>query len=350
MNPLLFAVAFLLLGGCVTVTVSTSETTETSTFHFEPTWQPHGSLPQPLAEAGAAWEDDVLSLVGGFAPAAGIGPEVGGSTLALQSRDGGRDWEEIAPYPLPVHHLQFASLDGVLYGFGGYVGGALLPGTYVAGAGPAGWPLTTLAFRLDPGERAWEPLAPLPGARAAGVAVAIGERILILGGVDPENRYPTETFWYDPLSDTYANGPELPEGRDHLTATLTPDTLVVTTGRRFESGAWDDLDSVDLLDLATLTWSRGPPAPVPGGGQAAALVNGTIWLAGGEVAEGAFAVHDTVYIFDLATRTWSEGPTLPEGRHGFAAATWEGRFTVVGGALASGPLTENSLRFVLTQA
>ncbi|MEK6985635.1 MAG: kelch repeat-containing protein [Candidatus Thermoplasmatota archaeon] len=345
-----FVASFVLLSGCVTVTVSTSETIETSTFTFGPTWQPHGSLPQPLAEAGAAWEDGELKLVGGFALAAGVGPEAGGSTLALHSRDGGREWEEIASYPLPVHHLQLASIDGVLYGFGGYVGGALLPGTYVAGAGPAGWPLTALAFRLEAGELVWEPLASLPVARAAGVAVAIGERILIVGGVDPANQYPTETFWYDPVSDTYENGPVLPEGRDHLTATLTPETLVVTTGRRFESGAWDDLDSVDLLDLATLTWSRGPPAPVPGGGQAASLVNGTLWLAGGEVAEGPFAVHDEVHIFDLATRTWSEGPALPEGRHGFAAATWEGRFTVVGGALASGPITERSLRLALTQA
>ena len=64
------------------------------------------------------------------------------------------------------------------------------------------------------------------------------------------------------------------------------------------------------------------------------LFDGEIWLLGGrnvQVSEVA-----AVEIFDPVSKTWRNGPSLTESRSGFGAAVVQGQIMVAGGELISG--------------
>jgi N-acetylneuraminic acid mutarotase len=46
-----------------------------------------------------------------------------------------------------------------------------------------------------------------------------------------------------------------------------------------------------------------------------------------------YAEHE---VLDLTTMTWSKGPDLPTKRHGLASAVVDGRWYVIGGGRAAG--------------
>ena len=71
---------------------------------------------------------------------------------------------------MPLDHVGTAALAGRLFAVGGY--------------GAAGTP-TTGVYAYDPRTDRWSARAPLPVARAAAVAVALGGRLHLVGGRGP---------------------------------------------------------------------------------------------------------------------------------------------------------------------
>ena len=291
-------------------------------------WRDHAAAPLPFAEVAVAQRGAEAWLVGGFTEAGG------GSPLVLVYDLQNDTWRQGPPYPLPVHHAQAAFVDGRLLVFGGYVTGALLPGTFVAGAGPAGWPRTDLAFALDPAAGRWEPLPRLPAARAAGAAAVLDGKVYLVGGAAATGGYIAEVHVFDPAAGTYAEAPPLPTPRDHLTAMVDGGRLYALAGRVHDdaAGAWDDLETAEAYDPATLAWTTLPPAPLGRGGQAGAPFLGLLPLFGGERAEGDFTVYDAAHALAPANATWIPLPTLPHPRHGMGAAAWGDRVFLLGGA------------------
>ena len=65
---------------------------------------------------------------------------------------------------------------------------------------------------------------------------------------------------------------------------------------------------------------------------AAAALGGGIYVAGGEVLELPFSVRDSVEVLDLASGTWSYRASLPGPLHGIGAVAYGGKMYVFGGA------------------
>jgi N-acetylneuraminic acid mutarotase len=231
---------------------------------------------------------------------------------------------------------------------------------------PPGQPAMTSAELYDPMSRAWAAAASPATPRRSHAAARLQEgRVLIVGGVDPENKHKTlrSAELFDPASGTWRPAGTLSTSRSGHSATLLDDGRVLVAGghKRPTRGWWDMgiLSSTEIFEPKTLTWRPAASLPGPGhSGHTAVLLPGQkVFLGGGWSDTGMdhVVVSSDVDLFDATTDTWTRAGTLdpayetlckrtvsarrwnfdPVGRIGHTAtALTDGRMMLVGGLQA----------------
>lgn len=289
-------------------------------------WHDFPALPVPLGEVAAAVIGDRLFVVGE------------GDRMTHVFHLGKGTWEPTslwAARPIPGHHHSAEVLDGRLWLVGGLgasgsrgmvqvfdpvrnewrlgptlprrVGSAataVIEGTLYVAGGIEGSRTVRDAWRLAPGDTAWEPIATMPWPRNHAAAATDGERLFVFGGRGPDS----------------GDGNEVANG----------------------------YDDVQIYDPRTDRWvtsdgAPGSPPPMPqrrGGMGKAVFVDGEFWVIGGETLDEPSAMPAGTYrrvdIFDPRTNAWRAGPPLQHARHGIFPVLDDGRILVVGGGLAAG--------------
>ena len=153
-------------------------------------------------------------------------------------------WTKKKPMALPSHHIAFTEYHGKIYAFGGFV--------YPA-SGPAAWVPINNAWEYDPAADSWKALAPMPSKRGSPVAVAVGDKIYVIGGVTL-----------------------LPGSSDTALSFNTPQLVVGT---------------VEEYDPAVNTWRERSPMPTPRNHASIGAVNGKIYVIGGRVGAAINNIH-----------------------------------------------------------
>jgi len=234
-----------------------------------------------------------------------------------------RRWEQLAPLPTPgaspLDHVAVAALDGKLY----YVGGLE---QYPA-------PSVGTVWVYDPATDSFARGADMPRPRGAGALAVHDGTLLYVGGLAGGRAVP----WldaYDPKTDTWRELPSMGTARDHLGLAVVDGRLWAVGGREKDLGATRPV--VESYDLAKGVWSqeRFAPLPVERAGFAMAAVGEELFVIGGEGvgADGPQAFAD-VHGYDTATDTWRAYAPLPvTGRHGMQAAQCGSTLYVAGGA------------------
>ena len=262
-------------------------------------------MPTARSEMPAVELDGKIYVPGGF-----------GGGHVLEAYDPATDiWIELARLPEGRHHLMAASLRGRLYLFGG-------------GAGLS-FDSTDRAWVYDPAADSWTDLPPMPEPRFAGAAVALNNAIYILGGTGGSGA--TLVFHVDENRWSQLSAPEAP--REHTAGVAFMDEIWSIAGRWQSVG---ELARVDILNPRSGEWRSASPLSVPRGGFAAAVVEGLIVVAGGEVLTTDRHAVEAVEIFDPTVGAWAAGPDLPYAVHGLGAAAWQGSFYLMGGSDRAG--------------
>ncbi len=176
--------------------------------------------------------------------------------------------------------------------------------------------------------------APLPqSAGWSGVATVNG-KIYVFGGLtgtETENSLTLNTTQiYDPTSDTWTAGAAMPTARYLCTAAVVGGKIYVMGGRTIDSsGAGGPVDVNEVYDPATNTWTTAKNTPSPIRGQMPAVWNNKIYLFGGNTG----TYQKTVNIYDPASNAWSTGASMPVVRaYGAAVAVpSKNRIYVIGG-------------------
>ncbi len=176
--------------------------------------------------------------------------------------------------------------------------------------------------------------APLPqGAGWTGVATLNG-KIYVFGGLtgtQTESSYTLNTTQiYDTATNTWSSGAAMPTARYLCTASVVNGKIYVMGGRTIDSsGAGGPVNSNEAYDPATNSWSTGKVTPNAIRGHMAAVWNGKIYIFGGNTG----TYQKTVSIYDPATDNWSSGTAMPNVRgYGQAVAVpSKGRIYVIGG-------------------
>lgn len=239
-----------------------------------------------------------------------------------------RRWSKGSTPPLAVSHAQAVVSSGKIY----FVGG--LTGDY-----PEEATLTHLLI-YDPATDRWQVGAEIPEGRRRGAAGAVAhDGVLYLVGGNTRGHMSGYVPWLDAFdirTQQWTQLADAPRARDHFHAVVLDGKLYAAGGRRssHESGNTlaQTISEVDVYDIQRGTWSVSPAAlPTPRAGAAAIARNGRLLVMGGESTRQVKA-HDDVEAYDPATSTWQTLAALPQGRHGTQAAMVGGDLYIVAGS------------------
>lgn len=179
--------------------------------------------------------------------------------------------------------------------------------------------------------KAWKSMG--RGPRLQGLAmVAHGDKLYRIGGFTAKNADGEENdLWsqagvacFDPQTGGWQDLPDLPEPRSSFDAAVLGDRIYVVGGwamKGQDETEW--LKSAHVLDLSkeTLRWETLPEPPFQRRALSVAARNGKIYVIGGMQSRGGPTTR--VDVFDVASQTWSRGPNLNgEGMDGFGSSAF----------------------------
>ncbi|WP_232830149.1 malectin domain-containing carbohydrate-binding protein [Lewinella sp. IMCC34191] len=152
---------------------------------------------------------------------------------------------------------------------------------------------------------------------------------------------PADYVWaYNPATDEWIQGPEIPESRKRGSA-----GLVIHNGKFYVIGgntighdggyvAW-----FDEFDPETGVWTNLGNAPRPRDHFHAEVIDGKLYLAGGRLSGGTGGVFAPliaeVDVYDFASQSWTSIPDLPTPRGAATVAAFKGELYVIGGEIGT---------------
>ena len=221
--------------------------------------------------------------------------------------------------PERVDHAAFVGYRGALYLIGGYVDDKP----------------TAAVWRFSPRTRLWSALpADAHQARRSGSRGHRREdlcgRGLFPGVGNPQSISDLEI--YDVGTGTWSRGPSMPTARHHHGAAAIGGRLVVVGGRGDDDLS---LNTVEQFDPSTNRWTRLAPLPVGVGGLAVVAAAGQIVAIGGGDDDEQWVTPAT-WAFDPHENTWRRLADLNVARHGHGAVGVGPDVYVFGGAPCPG--------------
>lgn len=177
----------------------------------------------------------------------------------------------------------------------------------IAGGGFSGGNLAS-AELYDPATDSFRPAASMSRPRANTTATLLLDgRVLVAGS----NGATAEL--YDPATDSWAMTGSMLEQRSLPAAALLPDGRVLVVGGAEGNAA---LRTAEIFDPATGQWSSTPPGMSVGryGFTATRLADGRVLVAGGVTTQTGIDPLDSVEIFDPVTGTFTEAPPMHQAR------------------------------------
>ena len=221
-------------------------------------------------------------------------------------------WTQGALHPMEMHHFQAVELDGLIYVIGAFTGDF-----------PIEVGIRSI-FIYDPSTDQWHQGPEMPSTRIRGSAASIAYegKIYVLSGLIDGHRAGHVTWFdvFDPSTNTWIQLPDAPRARDHFHIDLWGDKIVVTAGRRskYDNGGLHSAleDSIDVYDFSDSAWTTLPTLlPTVRAGASAAIIGDEVFVIGGESGSQQAAYVETEGL-NLLNYTWTTYDPLIEGRHG----------------------------------
>ena len=283
-------------------------------------WSLLATLPTARGETAAAVADGRLYVIGGMA---GLGGDASAEVSVYDPA--GNAWEVAPALPAARHHGAAVGLEGTVYVSGG-----------AASAGD--WTPQSTLWALDANAGTWRDLAPMPEGRLGHRMLAVEATLYVVGGIGETGR----ALAYDVAAGTWTAGAEIPSPpRDHLAAVVVNGEIWAIGGR----AGGQNYARVDVYDPGTDTWREGPPLPDATSGATEGVVDGMIFISGGENPSESGGVIDLHWQLDTTlgdAAAWQPLSPPPLAVHGAHGAAIDGRFVMVGGALRQGAFSRFS--------
>ena len=238
------------------------------------------------------------------------------SYVASDNNYGGQGTEE----------LTGASVNGKFYAISGY--------------GGLNW-----VEAYDPATNTWTSEAPNPMPVASATSAVYNGEIYLFGGYNDSTGtqvFSDAVEAYNPATNSWRSVTQMPQTVGGAVAVVDHYAYVMGGGTHDAFGNPTAIVSnVSRYDFLTNTWMTTGLAPMPVAtvgiyNAAAPVIDGKIYIVGGltgTIVDGVPDVStlDTVQIYNTATNTWSEGPSLPAPRNGEGAVAVGNTIYVIGG-------------------
>lgn len=196
----------------------------------------------------------------------------------------------------------------------------------------------TVSIAADPGPGQWGRKADMIEPNSEFTLTSVGGKIYVLGGY-PKGRVTVRTVQiYDIASDTWTLGPPLPQPNNHGVATAVDGLIYLIGGQTDPNVAY--VDTVYALDPKVGKWVEKARMPTARSAGAAVVIDGKIYVAGGRPPRGSdFAVYDP------KADKWEVLPDVPSQRNHIAGEAINGKAYFVGGRLEGGFQSEKTTAF-----
>lgn len=243
------------------------------------------------------------------------------SAVEAYSLASGTAWSPVASLPTARYRMTCAPLGNTLFCFGG--------------AGSYDYVMTVDSF--NPASNSWGTAAQLSaGVRVGAAACAVGGKLYLIGGQSYDGAgFPIVTSTideWDPASGWTPKVSMKQERMDHQAVAVNNKIYIIGgVGGSSDPYSCAVEQRVEVFDPAL---NRVDTAASLNTGRrffGAAEANGKIYAIGGLSSLNTDTLA-SVEEYDPAKNTWSYKSALPTGRFGCAAASWQGRIYLVGGA------------------
>lgn len=290
-------------------------------------WQELAPMPVGKWEAATVVIDEKFYLLGGYTD----GVRSSKRSDIFDPRD--RSWQQIQDLPSAITHMN-AVLDGrTIWLAGGfkdgykghtiaevwnydidqdrYTAGPLLPATrgggglalvgrelhYMGGLkadrdtdAADHWVLDLTAWAE--GSAHWRKAAPMPAPRNQFSTVTLNGLIYAIGGQlhhDSMQLDQPRVDIYDPMSDSWSSGPELPKGHSHAEGGtfVHEGRIYLVGGHTTPAGGTKSIDADILVLPPGGSWAVVGTLPMPLSSPAATIIAGKLYVAGGSVNGGS---------------------------------------------------------------
>jgi N-acetylneuraminic acid mutarotase len=232
-------------------------------------------------------------------------------------------WDQAAPLPRALHHLNVAVVNGKLYMVGA------LEGDMFTQVGDV--------YEFDPAANTWTTKTAMPAGTERGASAVAADPasnvIYVAGGsqadaVDTFSAYHVDT-------DTWESLPPMPAPDYHAVGAFIGGTFYAIGGFTFGLVAGTSHTVTDVLayDPIAKAWSPRAAMPTARGGCATGIINGKILCAGGEASSMINGVATTTESYDPVADMWSTLEPMRTPRAGTNGAVVNGVLYVPGGAL-----------------
>ncbi|MCG8374884.1 MAG: hypothetical protein MI702_00200, partial [Chlorobiales bacterium] len=245
-------------------------------------------------------------------------------------------WKKMGVTTPLIHHYQ-----PVVWGNKIYMVGAM------TGHYPTEPPMTHVQI-YDPATDTWSQGDEIPQARRRGGAgtVVYNNKIYMACGITLGHTSGTNNWFdeYDPATGAWTQLPNAPHIRDHFHAVVLDDKLYCVGGRNTSTKQGSFFAAVeravDVYDFATGTWSTlEKPLPLGSAAGGTATLGGLIFYFGGENA--TTAIRNT-QVLDPQTGDWYQLASMQQGRHGSQAVVYRNRIYIAAGSPKRGGGNVNS--------
>ncbi len=257
-------------------------------------------------------------------------------------------WTIGASPPTPfLHHFQAINYHGLI----------LVAGAFIDNNFPTEMPAERM-YLYDPITDTWHegPLVPANRRRGSAGVVEYNNKVFMVSGIELGHAFGHQPWldMYDPLTNSWTILPDAPRARDHFHAMIVGDTIYAAAGRRsngnLDSDYWSPTEpKVDFFDISSMTWdSIAQPLPTERAGNTAAILENELLIIGGEVT-GANPARTETEAMNLQTGEWRTLDNLNIGRHGTQAIVNNGGVYVASGSTQTGgsPLTRTTEAFYM---
>ena len=177
----------------------------------------------------------------------------------------------------------------------------------------------------------WESLPMMSTPRTEVVAVAVDEKIFVIGGFDRNGKATDIVEMYDTVNNSWKKVSPIPEKLHHVGAAAASNNEIYVVGGYKNS--WIATDSMFIYNTDTNTWDIGPTMPTARGALTVQFVGSTLYAIGGVNKEGK--VLSTNESFNVIANIWETKTPMPTVREHLSSAVVGDKMYVIGGRVMS---------------
>jgi N-acetylneuraminic acid mutarotase len=178
----------------------------------------------------------------------------------------------------------------------------------------------------------WTRKADMPTARWSQTSAVVNGKIYVIGGYtgEPDGIILSTLEEYDPLTNTWIRKADMPTARcDMIGSSAVVDGKIYVIGGDIFDSDWKCIPTVEEYNPATNTWTRKADMPTPRWSLATCAVDGKIYAIGG--APNSITGLNVVEQYDPINNTWTRKANMPTGVWGLCARVVNGKIYALGG-------------------